>query len=785
MRPHLAVIMLSLLASGSTLASETTNSNAPSFSLLAKLYTIFKPGSTSISPQNTSNNVLAAGQAFARQTLPPNAVYSVVDSLTQAAQAAQNPAQQYIIISDGLNHLAFKKNHVAGALKYTWAGQVWGADFKDYVPIIAFTNGNSGDVTAAFQAAVPLAAKFRLGISFPPNASYTINNNVFINNGVKFLRGNGTVLTATNMPPLTNIFRLVRGASNIDISGFTLDLNYLPRVDGILASNPQNLTIHHMHFVNVASRAINIYSSTGTIQNVNIQNNTIRAIAGSRANKGIAMGIAVSNGMDIPAQYKGSHNPIWLQYVKEGTVAPNPYPASGINIRYNQIDGGYYAISFGGITNSNISHNVTTNNVRNISLQSNSSNNTITHNYLNNSTSSSIHIAYNSNNNTVSNNTIVSERAGGQGLLQAYQSSHNNTFNHNSVEVLSKPGPSWVLYAATNSNDTTFTNNLIDSPMNRSLIGVEAIWDSQTAKGEPSAYMQSALNDPYASSSPITYNGGKGSLNNIRIENNIFLPNSANRPLLYIGAGRSGGFSGKEHIVANVTGLTFNNNTIFGNQYSELERLRENGATIKRLKNDYNTVSTRLAGADSNQIVLDREVGNPAAENANNQSRWLYSIRSHTLDNQVQNLRLIGAQAKNGTGNNSNNLIIGNAYDNQLNGGAGNDVLIGGYGSDILTGGAGNDTFVFDAPLNGQVDRITDFDPAADHISLAQTVFGELHGAWFAGQSKAVTASTRVFQKSQRLYYDADGAGSYFDPIPFVELQAALPLQQSHFKLLP
>lgn len=737
---------------------------------------------TIISSEYSAAADLSAAKSFAQSTLPTNAAYVVVNSLQQAEKVATNHTLQYIVVSDGTHHAVFEKNR-PGALQYTWSGSLWSANFKEYVPIIAFASSTQGDATAAFDAAVTIAAKFRLGIEFPANAAYTISTNVYIKNGVKYLRGNGTSLTAQNMAPLTNVFRLVRGASNLEITGFIVDLNHLPKVDAIVASNPQNLNIHHMRFVNVASRAINIYSNAGVIDNINIKHNIIQAVAGNSDNKGVAYGIAVSNGMDTPPQYKGTHNPIWLQYVQEGTVAKNPYPVSGINISYNQIDGGYYAISLFGVTNSNISHNLATNNVRNISMQSNSSGNAITHNYLNNSTSSSVHIAYNSNNNIVQNNTIVSERARGQGLLQAYQSSNNNIFSHNSIEILSKNGPSWVLYAATGSSNNTFKDNLIDSPMSRSLIGIEAIWDSNSAKGESSSYMQAALNDAFASSGTITYNGGNGPLNNTRIEGNIFLPKSPSRPLLYVGAGRSSGHSGKENIIANVTNLSFSGNTIFGNQYSELERIRENGAAVRRLKTNHNATSTQLAGSRNanNNILIAGIIGSAPAKHSNKHKQWLYSIIPYTLDNNLHNLHLIGSSAINGTGNNADNILMGNAYDNVLDGAAGNDIIIGGYGSNTLTGGAGADIFVFDAPANGQVDRITDFNLTEDKISLSKIVFGELLGNWFAATPAVVNANTRIFQDGNRLYYDADGAAQYFKATPFVELQSAIPLNLSHF----
>ncbi len=75
-----------------------------------------------------------------------------------------------------------------------------------------------------------------------------------------------------------------------------------------------------------------------------------------------------------------------------------------------------------------------------------------------------------------------------------------------------------------------------------------------------------------------------------------------------------------------------------------------------------------------------------------------------------------------GTGNDTvfggagDDLLIGNQGRDRLFGGADFDILDGGKGRDVLTGGAATDFFVF-LPGDGH-DRITDFDPAVDVISL-------------------------------------------------------------------
>ena len=77
---------------------------------------------------------------------------------------------------------------------------------------------------------------------------------------------------------------------------------------------------------------------------------------------------------------------------------------------------------------------------------------------------------------------------------------------------------------------------------------------------------------------------------------------------------------------------------------------------------------------------------------------------TYTLPAEVENLKLSGFLALNGTGNNLNNLITGNDAANTLLGGDGNDTLDGKLGNDNLIGGLGSDTYVLD---NGS-DQVTE-----------------------------------------------------------------------------
>ncbi|MFN7053178.1 MAG: calcium-binding protein, partial [Gemmobacter sp.] len=119
-------------------------------------------------------------------------------------------------------------------------------------------------------------------------------------------------------------------------------------------------------------------------------------------------------------------------------------------------------------------------------------------------------------------------------------------------------------------------------------------------------------------------------------------------------------------------------------------------------------------------------------------------------------------------GRGGNDRLIGRGGADRLRGEAGEDVLSGGLGADILTGGAGRDTFIFDAaPGKANVDRITDYNAAADTIVLDRTVFralvaGDLSAGAFVSGTAALQADDRIIHNKTTgaLFYDADGSGA-------------------------
>ncbi|WP_430014925.1 Calx-beta domain-containing protein [Microcystis protocystis FBCC-A270] len=121
-----------------------------------------------------------------------------------------------------------------------------------------------------------------------------------------------------------------------------------------------------------------------------------------------------------------------------------------------------------------------------------------------------------------------------------------------------------------------------------------------------------------------------------------------------------------------------------------------------------------------------------------------------TLPANVENLRLIGSNNINGTGNAGNNKITGNSGNNQINGRA---------GIDTLTGGLGADTFIFQFGQStiSTSDRITDFAINSDKIDLL-TQAGTAMSAPSNFSRAANSTVTTLQNLINQVFTDANGA---------------------------
>jgi Ca2+-binding RTX toxin-like protein len=101
--------------------------------------------------------------------------------------------------------------------------------------------------------------------------------------------------------------------------------------------------------------------------------------------------------------------------------------------------------------------------------------------------------------------------------------------------------------------------------------------------------------------------------------------------------------------------------------------------------------SDTMAGGAGNDTYLVSGNNDTIIEYAGGGIDSVRSVGDFTLDDEVENLTLLGALDYDGAGNDLGNKITGNGGLNKLEGFGGNDTLTGGDGSDTLDGGAGAD----------------------------------------------------------------------------------------------
>ncbi|WP_284734826.1 M10 family metallopeptidase, partial [Sphingosinicella terrae] len=100
-------------------------------------------------------------------------------------------------------------------------------------------------------------------------------------------------------------------------------------------------------------------------------------------------------------------------------------------------------------------------------------------------------------------------------------------------------------------------------------------------------------------------------------------------------------------------------------------------------------------GAGDDVYIVDQPT-DEIVERAGEGWDQVSSSTSYVLPKHVEKLVLTGTSSTGGSGNSSDNIIIGNFAGNVLSGGAGKDVLDGAGGADDLRGGRGHDTYIVD-----------------------------------------------------------------------------------------
>ncbi|CAO3433707.1 hemolysin-type calcium binding protein [Azospirillum endophyticum] len=136
------------------------------------------------------------------------------------------------------------------------------------------------------------------------------------------------------------------------------------------------------------------------------------------------------------------------------------------------------------------------------------------------------------------------------------------------------------------------------------------------------------------------------------------------------------------------TGNTVNN-LLIGNGAANLLTGLEGDDTL----NGGGGADTLVGGIGNDLYVVDN-AGDMVTELVGEGIDTVSASINWTLGANIENLTLTGSAAISATGNELNNVLIGNSGANLLDGGLGNDTLSGGDGADTLDGGAGNNLLI-------------------------------------------------------------------------------------------
>jgi Ca2+-binding RTX toxin-like protein len=125
-----------------------------------------------------------------------------------------------------------------------------------------------------------------------------------------------------------------------------------------------------------------------------------------------------------------------------------------------------------------------------------------------------------------------------------------------------------------------------------------------------------------------------------------------------------------------------------------------------------------LTGGGGSDIYIVDNVGDKVVESLLGYDGWatVNASVSYTIPDGVEDLKLTGSAAINGTGNSMSNTLTGNAAANVLDGGSGDDTMIGGAGNDTYWVDSGFD--VVTEAAGGGIDLIKSYLDAVlqDHV---------------------------------------------------------------------
>jgi Periplasmic copper-binding protein (NosD)/Pectate lyase superfamily protein len=463
------------------------------------------------------------------------------------------------------------------------ASAVRGPRFSPYT-FGAKGDGVSDD-TAALNAAAQ-AASAQNGILVIPEGIFLLNNWLRINRGVRGVVGKGGVIKLKSAADAVGVLIPSgefppEGAYPLIIQGLTIDVDNTYALP-IYGQNVNKVYVVGNRILN-NSRGVGIllrtFGTSYTTDNV-VKGNYVQGYAGAspapdwtgiQVDSDLALGAGITSVIDY-----------WKIYYS----SPFPQGISRNNvIEDNHVVGAYYGVAVSGVANVTIVKNKLEDNIRNISMQNRVMNSVVSNNILRNSVSSAIHLAYGSSNNRIEGNDIRTSRAQGEGILQAYVESENNTFASNTVVVEHPTGPTFFAYTGTHTNGNKFIGNTFDGPCTKAYYGVESGWNTVTANPASRAY----LNDPVVNNYAVRNSAGT------LIANNQITAASTS-PVFFFGqTSDSGG-------VYRLSGVEIRNNRA---------TVPAGGTGLRLAENTAGTSSAHIAVGNS---IIARDGSNPLAQ---------------------------------------------------------------------------------------------------------------------------------------------------------------------------
>lgn len=341
----------------------------------------------------------------------------------------------------------------------------------------AIGNGSNND-TAACQLAANAARAANGWLVFPAGYSFGIHGLINVRNGVRGVIGLGGEINILAGPDMSGIVLLGKEAGEPDnVSDCTVS-HIVMRcnnrwVVGVYGQNVSRCEISYNKIYDVANGFGILIRSFDNGLSDSVDNKVIgNTITGVVENVDTWQGIAIDAPIAV-APYAGA-----AEYWKATfTAADSLYHGANNTVANNTVIGGYYGISLSAARFNTVFGNSVTLNTRNISVQNNCIGNTISNNTLRDSLSSAVHLAYGSVGNLIVGNNIRTTRAIGQGLLQAYVGSSNNTFRNNKVVAISS-APQWHIYCAVHSDECVFSDNDLSGVASKAYIAVESAWNT-------------------------------------------------------------------------------------------------------------------------------------------------------------------------------------------------------------------------------------------------------------------------------------------------------------------